>query len=55
VNDINDNAPSLYQTLGARVSPAPGFGKGETVLTEQVETVDGDRAIEPLLAAFLIG
>jgi hypothetical protein len=32
-----------------------GFGSGETIITEQIETIDGDRSIEALLIQSLIG
>jgi hypothetical protein len=55
MNDTADARPSLYQALSAKVSRGPGLGNGETIVTEQVETVDGDRSIDPLLTSSLIG
>ena len=46
---------SLYRSLGTRAADRPGIRHGETVVTESVETVDGDRSIEWLLDASLIG
>ncbi|MGO8869899.1 MAG: hypothetical protein ACLQPH_00590 [Acidimicrobiales bacterium] len=46
---------SLYQALGALGPHDPGLGNGETIVTEAVETVDGDRMIEVLLTLSLIG
>jgi len=55
MNDTADARPSLYQALGQNASRGPGLGNGETIVTEQVETVDGDRSIDLLLTSSLIG
>ena len=49
MNDTIDDRRSLYRALGALGANNPGFGDGETIVTERVETVDGDRMIEALL------
>jgi hypothetical protein len=54
MNDTADARPSLYQALSAQVSSRPGLGNGETIVTEQVETIDGDRSIDVLLTSSLI-
>jgi hypothetical protein len=55
MNDAADARPSLYRALSTHVSPGPELGNGETIVTEQVETVDGDRSIDMLLTSSLIG
>ena len=55
MNDTADDRPSLYRALSAQGSRGPGLGKGETIVTEQVETVDGDRSIDVILCSSLIG
>jgi len=55
MNDAADVRPSLYQALGAEVCRGPGLGNRETIVTEQVETVDGDRSIDVLLTSSLLG
>lgn len=53
MDDSPDRA-SLYRALSTQVVGPSGLRFGETVVTEQVETVDGDRSIEWLLDASLI-
>ena len=55
MNESADARPSLYQALSAQLSRGPGLGNGETIVTEQVETIDGDRSIDLLLTSSLIG
>jgi hypothetical protein len=54
LNSTVDPPSSLYLVLGALVANSRGLGMGETVVTEQVETVDGDRTIEFFLSPSLI-
>ena len=53
--DTIDDRSSLYRALSAQVLHSPAFGDGETIVTERVETVDGDRSIDMLLTSPLIG
>ncbi|MGP8205440.1 MAG: hypothetical protein ACLQVK_05175 [Acidimicrobiales bacterium] len=46
---------TLYRSLSTVVPHRPTLRPGETVVTEQVETVDGDRSVEWLLDFALIG
>lgn len=54
MDDSADSRTSLYRALSTRAVARPGLRYGETIVTEQVETVDGDRSIEWLLDASLI-
>ena len=52
--DTADARPSLFQKVGV-VAGNSGYGSGETVITEEIETIDGDRSLEALLTQSLIG
>jgi hypothetical protein len=54
VAERTNQETSLYRALGTPATGWPGFRLAETVITEQVETVDRDRSIEWLLGACLI-
>lgn len=53
-SETADARPSLLREVGV-VAGNSGFGSGETIITEQIETIDGDRSIEALLIQSLIG
>ena len=52
---IEATAATLYHFLSVTVRSDSGPQLGETLLTEQVETIDADRCFEWLLGLSLIG
>jgi hypothetical protein len=54
-----ENAPrswiSLYSEISKDQSTSREHCLGETIITEQVETVDGDRSIDFVLTSLLTG